>query len=103
MGTFKYSTAVSSAITTLILVGGVAIDSQAMSFPEMELAPENPTLHKIIPNLSFDRYKLIDNANFNEIKKIEIIHSFASNLIENIEELPLEFSQAIDDNFWDLI
>jgi hypothetical protein len=50
-----------------------------------------------------DSYTLLNNNNTGELEKIEVIHAFASNLLDHIEELPLEFSQAIDDNFWDLI
>ena len=38
-----------------------------------------------------------------EKKNIETIHKFSSNLLENIEDIPLEFSEAIDEKFWDLV
>ena len=43
-------------------------------------------------------------SDFSEIsRKIETIHKFASNILENIEDLDADYSKAIDENYWDLI
>lgn len=36
-------------------------------------------------------------------QNIEAIHQFASNILENVEDLDPEFSELIDENYWDLI
>ena len=34
---------------------------------------------------------------------VDIIHHFASNILDNIKDLEPEFSKTVDENFWDLI
>ena len=36
-------------------------------------------------------------------EQIEIIHKFASSILDNIKDLDPEFSKIVDENFWDLI
>ena len=35
--------------------------------------------------------------------QVKTLHAFASNLLDNIEDLDPDFSRAIDDEFWNLI
>ncbi len=103
MGSIKYSNTVSSAITTLILFGGVAIDSQAQALQQLDQQPDLVQHQEVIQGLSFDRYTLVNDANQIEMKQVEVIHTFASELLGHVEDIPLEFSEAVDENFWDLI
>ncbi len=36
-------------------------------------------------------------------KKIKIIHRFALNLVQNSEDIPADFAEVINEDFWDII
>ena len=48
------------------------------------------------------KYRIADDY-VDSLQKLEAIHKFASNLLENIEDLDPEFSKVVDENYWDLI
>ncbi len=59
---------------------------------------------RIPDEMSFDYYQAIDKDEKTASRRqIEVIHRFASNLLENIKDLDPEFSKTVDENFWDLI
>lgn len=92
-----------SAITTAILSGGIAVDSYAQSVTQMKHMEEMAQSSQDY-GISFDRYILLDaSTRLSESDQIETLHFFASNILENIKPLPSEFSQLIDENFWDLV
>jgi len=95
---------VGTAVTTAILACGVQTSAQMTPIQSSVLNNGVPQVTEYI-NLArlFDRYKLITNDNFKQESQIETIHNFASNILENIEELPPEFSEAVDAHFWELI
>ena len=37
------------------------------------------------------------------LEQIDIIHKFASSILDNIKDIDPEFSKTVDENFWDLI
>lgn len=92
---------VGTAVTTAILFCGVSVSDQFSNIPSAAFRgsdiPQN-----INYGLSFDRYQLLSKDD-TQRENIEIIHGFASNLLENIEDISADFSQAVDENFWDLI
>jgi len=53
--------------------------------------------------MNFDYYQLIDKDQAAALEQIDVIHQFASNLLDNIKDLEPEFSKTVDENFWDLI
>lgn len=53
--------------------------------------------------MNFDYYQLIDKDQAIAIEQIDVIHQFASNILDNIKDLEPEFSKTVDENFWDLI
>lgn len=53
--------------------------------------------------MNFDYYQLIDKDQAVSLEQIDIIHQFASNILNNIKDLDPEFSKTVDENFWDLI
>lgn len=53
--------------------------------------------------MNFDYYQLIDKDQATAIEQIDVIHQFASNILDNIKDLEPEFSKTVDENFWDLI
>jgi hypothetical protein len=53
--------------------------------------------------MSFDYYQIVANENTHVFEQINIIHKFASSILDNIKELEPEFSKTVDDNFWDLL
>lgn len=55
------------------------------------------------PEMNFDYYQLVDNDQATTFKQIDIIHQFASTLLDNIKDLDPDFSKTVDQNFWDLI
>lgn len=53
--------------------------------------------------MNFDYYQLIDKDQAAALGQIDVIHQFASNILDNIKDLEPEFSKTVDENFWDLI
>lgn len=53
--------------------------------------------------MNFDYYQVIDKDQATTFKQIDIMHQFASNLLDNIKDLDPDFSKTVDQNFWDLI
>jgi len=53
--------------------------------------------------MNFDYYQLIDKDQAAALEQIDVIHQFASNILDNIKDLEPEFSKTVDENFWDLI
>lgn len=53
--------------------------------------------------MNFDYYQLIDKDQAVALKQIDVIHQFASNILDNIKDLEPEYSKTVDENFWDLI
>jgi len=46
----------------------------------------------------------IPNSTKNEnVEKIQIIHNFASQLINETEDIPEEFARILNEDFWDII
>jgi hypothetical protein len=93
-----------AAIPTIAaLTGGVAMDVDKIYSSSIEPAS---SVYKALWQVDFGnaqtQYKVTDE-NIEAIQKIEIIHKFASNLLENIEDLDPDFSKVIDENYWDLI
>lgn len=88
---------VRTSIITIVLVGSTPVDAlmPTKNYPYRQAKSDHGVL--------YDSYTLIDNSCVKEKRNIEIIHKFSSNLLENIEDMPVEFSRAIDDNFWDLL
>ena len=89
--------------TAAVLFSGLAGAVDAMPNIRFEQPPavlnsiETEELGNILTKYS------VKDANFEEYKQIEVIHKFASNLLENIEDLDPEFSKLIYENYWDLI
>lgn len=53
--------------------------------------------------LNFDYYQLVGKEQAVALEQIDIIHKFASNILDNIKDLDPEFSKTVDENFWGLI
>ena len=53
--------------------------------------------------MNFDYYQLVPKEQAVTLEQIDIIHKFASNILDNIKDLDPEFSKIVDENFWDLI
>jgi hypothetical protein len=100
MGLINFPHTVGTSVTTVILFCGVSINDQSLALLQVKAASSQV---QVSHGVSFDRYTLVDNSYSQEKKNIETIHEFSSNLLENIEDIPLEFSEAIDENFWDLV
>ena len=64
----------------------------------------DPNIQITAPDeLNYDHYQLVQKEQSVALAQIDTIHKFATNLLDNIEDLDPEFSQTVDDNFWDLI
>lgn len=64
----------------------------------------NPNIPITAPvELTFDCYKLTSGNQDIALEQIDIIHQFASNILDNIKDLGPEYSKTVDENFWDLI
>lgn len=101
MGLINFPHAVGTSLTTAILVFGVSTNDETLAL--MQIQSSQPSQASSNHGLSYDRYTLINDSYTEEKRNIETIHEFSSNLLENIEDIPLEFSKVVDDNFWDLI
>ena len=99
MNTNSFPYVVGTAVTTVVLFCGANTSQYHYASTPMP-SDEQVNIDLGIAQ-SFDRYTLISNAEQQD--NIEVIHNFAANLLENIEDIPADFSKAIDDNFWDLI
>lgn len=53
--------------------------------------------------MNFDYYQIIGKEQAAALEQIDVIHQFASNILDNIKDLEPEFSKTVDENFWDLI
>ncbi len=68
------------------------------------VASENPNIPISAPTeISYDYYQLLNQNQTLALEQIDIMHKFASNILENIRDLEPEFSKTVDENFWDLI
>ena len=64
----------------------------------------DPNIQITAPDeLTYDHYQLVQKEQSVVLEQIDTIHRFATNLLDNITDLDPEFSQTVDDNFWDLI
>jgi len=91
-----------TSITTLILFCGVVVNDVHHHLQEnkLNLATNNREIDYGINN---DRYEIISHNALNDNDKIQIIQDFSGSLLEDIEDIPEEFAQAVDENIWDLI
>lgn len=101
MVSVKLPYVVGTAVTTAILFCGINTSEELSTTSHISMDNPEKIDHGVAS--SFDRYKLLPVNNIKEKENIEVIHSFASKLLENIEDIPPEFSEAVDANFWDLI
>lgn len=92
---------VGTAVTTAILFCGINTSQHPYSVVSVPSDEGQISIDHGIAN-SLDRYTLIPR-NIEQRDNIEVIHNFAVNLLDNIEDIPPEFSEAVDANFWDLI
>jgi len=86
--------------TTAALVGGyfASTVTPSLNVEDYNLASQLPQNF----GSALTSYNSI--SDFSEIsRQIETIHKFASNILENIEDLDADYSKAIDENYWDLI
>jgi glutamate synthase domain-containing protein 3 len=89
--------------TTASLIGGLVFSLDEVSFP-LYFFNEEPYQAKELCQLEITQTKYqIKNTHRDFFQKIETIHKFSANLLENIEDLDPEFSKVIDENYWDLI
>lgn len=95
----QFRNVVGSAATAAVLcysyMGAPAINPN--NLPNLNIQLKAPT------EMNFDYYQLIDKDQAATLEQIDIIHHFASNIIDNIKDLEPEFSKTVDENFWDLI
>ncbi|MEA3416430.1 MAG: hypothetical protein U9R02_09805 [Thermodesulfobacteriota bacterium] len=64
----------------------------------------NPNIQISAPReMKHDYYRIIDRDEAIMLEQIDIIHKFASSILDNIKDLDPEFSKTVDENFWDLI
>lgn len=92
---------VGTAVSTAILFCGVAVYDNLPSVSG-SILNDYANSGSVDYGLSLDRYQLLSKENIQK-NNIEVIHGFASNLLENIEDIPAEFNEAVDRNFWDLV
>lgn len=89
--------------TTAALVGGLFVSADEIPLiPFVQTRDSVEILKSADFSSAITQYKIPNEKN-EASKKIETIHKFASNLLENIEDLDPEFSKVIDENYWDLI
>ncbi len=87
------TTAISS-----VLFAGMPIDNALHNLPQYN----KPSIN--IEQLeNFDPYTILSSQPFNPKEKLQIVSDFASSLLANMEDSPIEFAQALEDHFWDLI
>lgn len=89
--------------TTAALIGGLVFTLDEI--PNLQYA-NIPISYEIQASEDFGsaitQYRVRDERE-KAFQKMETIYKFASNLLENIEDLDPEFTKAIDENYWDLI
>ncbi len=99
MSLSQFRNVVGSAATTAVLcysyIGAPAVNPVDFSSLKVQL--------KAPAEMNFDYYQLIDNDQATALEQIDVIHQFASNILDNIKDLEPEFSKTVDENFWDLI
>jgi hypothetical protein len=101
MSSTRFPFVVGTAVTTAVLFCG--INTSLPPYPLFYVPSGEGQIsidHGIASSL--DRYTLIPH-NIEQRDNIEVIHNFAVNLLDNIEDIPPKFSEAVDAHFWDLI
>lgn len=64
----------------------------------------NPNIQISAPTgIKYDYYQIVNPDQAVMLEQIDIIHKFASSILDNIKDLDPEFSKTVDENFWDLI
>jgi len=95
----QFRNVVGSAATAAVLcysyLGSPAINT--VDFVNLDVQIKAPE------ELNFDYYQLVGKEQAIDLEQIDIIHKFASNILDNIKDLDPEFSKTVDENFWDLI
>lgn len=72
------------------------------TMPSLDIKDLNEFLN-VPSGATYDYYQVQDIEHTDTLSKIEVVHRFASTILENIEDLEPEFSKTVDENFWDLI
>ena len=101
MSSTGFPCVVGTAVTTAVLFCGINTSLPPYSLLSVSSDEGQISIDHGIAN-SLGRYTLIPQ-NIEQRDNIEIIHNFAVNLLDNIEDIPPEFSEAVDAHFWDLI
>lgn len=99
----NYARFTTATCTTAALVSGFVVSGSGMQAVQFE---ENKPVYEIRTEDTtgnvLTQYRVLEETS-EVFKKIDAIHSFASNILENIEDIDPEFSKVIDENYWDLI
>ena len=99
-----YTKLIAAIPTATVIMGGSIINGNEIANVNFDNSYHTYVEQEssALTDISRTHYATIFSSDANA-DKVEIIHQFASNLLENIEDLEPEFSQVIDENYWDLI
>ena len=99
MPSFQIKSVIGSAATAAVLFysycGTSTFDQVTTTNIEI---PHNAPIE-----LKYDYYELLNNEQSTALEQVDIIHKFASDILDNIKDLDPDFSKTVDENFWDLI
>lgn len=84
------------------LVGGLAISLDVLTIDYAKFI-QSYKIQELTTNSNVLTQYKVTNGKLDAFQNIKVIHKFASNLLENIEDLDPEFSKVIDENYWNLI
>jgi hypothetical protein len=95
----QFKNVVGSVATAAVLfyyyMGSPAVNPVDFSIVNVQL--------RVPAEMNFDYYQISDKDQAAALGQIDVIHQFASNILDNIKDLEPEFSKTVDENFWDLI
>ena len=90
-----------SATLIVMLSNGASVAGYSSNVTTKPFASSSQVDHGL--SSLTEAYKITPKNSIFENEQVAIIHRFASNLIENIEDFPPEYSEIIDEHFWELI
>ena len=99
-----YTKFIAALPTATVLMGGMIVNGNELANVNYSSMDTTYTEQEssVLSDISQTHFTTITSSS-TTFDEFEIIQKFGSNLLENIEDLDPEFSQAIDENYWDLI
>ena len=107
-GTIKNQITINNAYLVLAAVTALNMSSNYISLNQYTMNPETPVYAPLVEHpwktdLVINENRLVTAEMSDDVEKVKVIKSFASQLISESKDLDPIFSEGIYENIWDLI